>query len=141
MQLHHTIPFLQLTIGELIFYAQCDEKFPQCTQCVLRDQICPGPVVGTIFVDMRPQSRTHAGNIENLSSTSQNSIITGIPNDNTAYQSSSSSGIASRDCRDDDVENQRYTNQLPLAMRPQIPPSHISVDRYGYNDGKESPGM
>lgn len=31
---------------------QCDEKTPECSQCVRSGKSCPGPLQGTLFIDV-----------------------------------------------------------------------------------------
>lgn len=36
---------------------QCDEKLPECSQCVVRGNKCPGVTVGAVFVTMNPKAK------------------------------------------------------------------------------------
>jgi hypothetical protein len=56
---------------ELTRRLQCDEKVPECTQCVSRGQKCPGPTVGAVFVTMKPKAKKKAGSKEIKDSNSQ----------------------------------------------------------------------
>jgi hypothetical protein len=49
-------------LGVCITYnLQCDEKVPECSQCISRGQKCPGATVGAVFVTMKPKAKKKAG--------------------------------------------------------------------------------
>lgn len=61
------------TRNEIANNDQCDERLPECTQCVSKQKRCPGPIMGTVFIDMTTKKKQVVPLPDNIPVESQSS--------------------------------------------------------------------